>query len=220
KDTPVRLVSRAYRSPSSRLAYARFATLRGGALDVGNALCLPRPRRPGEDAPWAVAPIFGVDLVAFGRDTALVVADLSPTCEGSRGRAAQLEAMARWRDTSEVGTLPPAGPLPAWAACCLSPHALSARVGAAELTKIRVALARLGDTFVRLVQDGGLEPEPHRGAGPVSAGDAPGARMIDQYLCAHRMDETSLGLLSHVFGKDWATAYRDQVLFPTLKELA
>lgn len=217
----MRMVTRAYRDPSSRLAYARFATLRGGALDVGNCLCLPRPRSPaGAALVGSGAPIFGIDLVAFGRDTALVVADLSPTHETPTERATQLEPMARWRTTSEIASLPPAGPLPAWAACCLSPHPLYARIGAAELANARIALAALGDTFIHLVQGGELGPGPRRDDGPPGTVDPPSARVIEQYLSAHRADEVSLGLLSHIFGQDWTTAYRDQVLFPTLKELA
>src|SRR5690606_34465217 len=78
RDEPVTLLARAYSGP--RLRYLRCVEVSSPShLDIGNVLALPRAE--------LALPLLGVDLVEVGRDTAVVVADLSPMAESEARRA-------------------------------------------------------------------------------------------------------------------------------------
>lgn len=100
KGSLARLTASAWRGPS--VSFARFVSLSGPALDIGNVLVLPQPPLD--------APIFGADLVGVRPDAGLIVADLSPV----------------------AGVPPAAAsaPLPDWAAGVFSDDPLIERVAA------------------------------------------------------------------------------------------
>ena len=68
KSAPVTITTRAYDGGVVR--YARFATVQGAGLQIGNLLVLADPTY--------VLPILGSDLVALGVRPTMLAADLSP----------------------------------------------------------------------------------------------------------------------------------------------
>lgn len=192
RDEPAVLEARAYRGP--RIRYARFVELRGAELEIGNALCVSVPELP--------LPILGVDLVGLGRDTAVVVADLSPVATDEDRRARQLEVLREHR--AKRPTLPRAGELPVWAAQWFSAEALLARVTLEQAASVDLVLGGFAAAFVRLAE--GTTPEPH---GTIHVATRQAA-----YCEAHLRHDRGLQLLRRIFEPTLAERFLREVLFP------
>jgi phycocyanobilin:ferredoxin oxidoreductase len=193
----ITIKTRAYAGEVIR--YARFATLSGNNLDIGNVLCLPTADHP--------LPIFGVDLVALGRETGMLAADLSPVLPSGAERDAQLAPLAARR--ADHAALPPGGQLPAWCAAWFSPHALYTPVATTELDKAVAAFHDFPLAFVALAR--GSRPRPALAREIMYAHDG--------YAAAHRTDDKGLRLLATIFGTAWAARYLAEVLFPPSETL-
>lgn len=191
-DEPAVLEARAYRGPLVR--YARFVELRGAELEIGNALCLSTTELP--------LPILGVDLVGLGRDTAVVVADLSPVASEEDRRSGQLAVLREHR--AQRPALPRAGELPAWAAQWFSAAALLARVGSEHAGAVEPALGGFTAAFVQLAM--ATPPDP-RGTIHVAARHA-------AYCEAHLHHDRGLQLLRRIFEPALADRFLREVLFP------
>jgi phycocyanobilin:ferredoxin oxidoreductase len=132
-------------------------------------------------------PIFGLDIVAPGHGTVMVAADLSPIKPG---------AVAVFPPSS----LPPGGPLPEWCRRVFSPHALYARIPAAHLAEAAAPiLARVQALSATRATPG---PKEHVAAAQRA------------YCSAHLEDDKGLGMLSRMFGADWAGRFLREVMFP------
>jgi len=184
--------TRAYRGGVIR--YARFAIVRAADVDIGNILCVPTPTY--------TLPILGADLVALGRATAMLAADLSPMLPAGAERTAQLAPLAACR--AQHPALPLGGQLPAWCAAWFSPHALHTRVDAMGLSNAVAAFEAFPRTFVALARRSRPRPALAREIGYAQ----------DGYAAAHRTDDKGLRLLATIFGTAWAERYVEQVLFP------
>jgi phycocyanobilin:ferredoxin oxidoreductase len=193
KGQPVMLATRAYRA--ERVSYARFAELTGPELEIGNALCAPRPDYP--------LPIFGADLVAFGREAGLIVADLSPTAPPGPPRDAQTVVLsaerARWPP------LPSGGELPAWCAPWFSPFYLYTRITPTQREAAASAFATLPGVLIELTRTAHRAPDDAQAV----------ARALEGYAAAHRDDDKGLKMLEKIFGPRWAGRYVSEVLFPS-----
>ncbi len=131
---PARLWACVLRGP--RIRWARFVTIVGDGLEIGNVLCIPEPSTE--------LPIFGVDLVGLGGgDTVVAAADLSPV-----DRTAPLPPLP-------VHALPVGGALPAWATRWFSPHALITRTRACDAHAIARVVTGYADAFVGLASRAG-----------------------------------------------------------------
>jgi hypothetical protein len=192
RDEPALLEARAYRGP--RIRYARFVELRGAELEIGNALCLAVPELP--------LPILGVDLVGLGRDTAVVVADLSAVASEEDRRAEQLAVLREHRAKGPM--LPRAGELPAWAASWFSDEALLARVGLDQVASVDPALSEFAAAFVQLAE--ATTPDPH--------GTIHVATRHAAYCEAHLLHDRGLQLLRRIFEPTLAERFLREVLFP------
>lgn len=193
RDAPAELHTRAWAGP--RVRYARCASLSGAGLCIGNLLVVP--------APAFASPILGVDLVAAGRDTALLAADLSPTQgPGSPARPPAERALHDVHAT--LAELPPAGALPAWAARCFSPSPLFVRVPTSRLSLAGEAVLALSRWLVADL----------RGAVADDAGAAATDRAAREYMAAHLDDAQTLGMLAKIFRPGPADRYARMVLFP------
>ncbi len=190
KGSPVSLAARAYRGP--RIGYARFVELSGGGLDIANVLVLSRAEYP--------LPMLGADLVGLGRDTGVVVADLSPVPP-----LADVPALAQTEQRALAALrLPPGGELPAWCRPWFSAQPLYSRVAPQHAPAVAAALTVLCERFAQLA----LHCE-------VQAGSA--AAVADwqlRYCAAHRQDDRGLGLLHKLFEPALAERFLRQVLFP------
>jgi phycocyanobilin:ferredoxin oxidoreductase len=184
--------TRAYRGGAIR--YARFVVLRGADLEIGNVLCLPAPVQP--------LPILGADLVALGRETGMLAADLSPVLPAGPERAAQLAPLAARR--AQHPPLPPGGRLPDWCAAWFSPCALYTRVEPSGLGAAVDAFRDFPRAFVELAR--------YSLPRPALASEITAAQ--DGYAAAHRTDDKGLRLLATMFGTAWAERYVGEVLFP------
>ena len=140
KGQPAVIETRAYRGGC--LWYARFVQMSGAGLEIGNVLCLADPVTP--------LPILGADLVAVGRETGMVAADLSPTLPPGPGRDAQLAPLAAVR--ARQPSLPPGGELPAWCRAWFSPHALYTRVQPEQAPAAVDAFRDMVSTFVQMTR--------------------------------------------------------------------
>jgi len=191
---PAVIETRAY--VGNGLRYARFVQMSGDGLDIGNVLCLADPLTP--------LPIFGADLVAVGRETGMVAADLSPTLPPGPARDAQLrpQALARTRRAP----LPPGGELPAWCSHWFSPDALYTRVPPEQAAAAADAFRDIVHAFVRIV----------RTAAPHVEHLTTVAATQEGYAEAHRTDDKGIRMLSSLFGTAWAERYVQTVLFPPL----
>lgn len=183
KGEPVICAARAYASP--RISYARFVTLRGAGLDIGNLLSLAAPDHP--------APMFGADLVGLGKDTGVVIADLSPVPGGPA-----LEG-----SPASIGA--PSGALPTWCAPWFSPFALHARIVPEQTADARGALLAWSDAYVRFVQGALHKPE---GASAVAEHHA-------RYAAAHLADDRGLQLMTRIFPAELGTRFLAEVMFPS-----
>jgi phycocyanobilin:ferredoxin oxidoreductase len=192
KGEPVSLTTRAYSGGAVR--YARFARLVGPDLEIGNVLCLPDPLYP--------LPILGADLVALGRATGMVAADLSPTLPAGADREHQLALLASLGLTTSA--LPSGGALPAWCQTWFSPYALYTRVPPERAGDARRACAVFVQAFVDLIRQATPRPEQASAVRAMQAG----------YAAAHRSDDKGLGLLARMFGAAWAERYIGAALFP------
>jgi hypothetical protein len=192
KGQPVTLETRAYAGGAIR--YARFAQLIGAGLEIGNILCLPDSLYP--------LPIFGADLVALGRASGMVAADLSPTLPHGRERERQVASLAPLAFARSC--LPPGGALPGWCEAWFSPYALYTRVSAEQAAEARRAYNAFPRVFAELVR----RTRPR-------ADQVPTVRSIQAgYVAAHRTDDKGLGLLATLFGRAWADRYISEALFP------
>jgi phycocyanobilin:ferredoxin oxidoreductase len=192
RDRPVRLEARAYRGP--RIAFARFVELESDDLEIGNVLCLPEPEYR--------LPIFGADLVGLGRDTAVVVADLSPVTPDEDVRQSQLEALQKHR----VGRPAPeaSAPLPPWAAAWFSRGALSRRLHLPEASEAGLDVSAFASAFIELSRSSASEPS----ALAFTASQQQG------YCAAHREHDRGLSLLWRIFEPRVADRFLRHVLFP------
>lgn len=193
RGAPVEIETSAWTGDVVR--YARFATVAGEGLEIGNLLCLPDPRYP--------LPIFGADLVAARRDMVMFAADLSiVTCDPNE-RVRQLAALEH--ALHGAPSLPPGGELPAWCVRWFSPHALYTRFDPArEFTEATQAFAIYPALFAAMARDAIRD----------TAGSAAIAAAQAGYQAAHREDDKGLRLLAAMFGTEWAAKYIDTVLFP------
>jgi hypothetical protein len=140
KGHPVVVDTTAWDGPA--IAYGRVVTVRGGDLDIGNLLYVPRPTLD--------VPVLGIDLVRARPDVAIVVADLSPVD----------------RQPANDGETP--SDAPEWARGILSPQALIARshpdLAAPLLTRI--------DAFVNRFMSDVESGRPSRDESNARAGQA------------------------------------------------
>jgi phycocyanobilin:ferredoxin oxidoreductase len=193
KAEPVTIRTRAYDGELVR--YSRFVTVEGAGLLIGNLLVLAHPNYS--------LPILGADIVALGGRQTMVAVDLSPAFPAGPARTAMDAAVG-----AALGPrprLPTGGDLPEWCAALFSPHALYMRVDGVDSEKTAVAFRSDPEAFVSLVRE--AEPRPDM-AGTVRNGQC-------AYAAAHRLEDKGLGLLSKMFGKDWADRYLNEVLFPS-----
>ena len=181
---------------SDRLRLARFATVTGAGLDIGNLLLLGRSD--------LALPILGADVVALGArgGGAMLAADLSPVLPPSPERDAQLADLAR--AVAPYGDLPPGGELPAWCTRWFSPFALYTRPGPAELPRAVAALREYPRAFVALAHAATPRPE----LAPASDAAWRG------YAASHREDDKGLGMLAKIVSPAWADRYLRVALFP------
>lgn len=199
RGAPVAIRTTAYHGACIRLA--RFATVVGDGLEIGNILCLAHPAYP--------LPVLGADLVAARRDSVMLAADLSLLTPDPLERDRQLALLERARRAAPV--LPSGGDLPAWAAAWFSPQALYTRIDPrAHLAPALAAFQVFPDTFAALVTSTSARPELQLAV----------AAAQEEYLAVHRTDDKGLRLLAAMFGPDWATHYLETVLFPAGVEVA
>lgn len=191
RGQPATLVARAYTGRGVR--YARFVELESPGLEIGNVLLFPEAALP--------LPVLGVDLVEVGRDTAVVVADLSPMSDDASVRERQLAVLATHR-----GEAPPlaSAELPGWAAEWFSSGALSARVSAAQAPAALAEVQAFVSAFIELSQ--GTAPAPEAAAHAASRQQA--------YSAAHREQDRGLLLLRRIFEPATADRFLRRVLFP------
>jgi GNAT superfamily N-acetyltransferase len=192
REQPARLEARAYAGP--RVRYARVVELESEELEIANVLVCALPERP--------LPVLGVDLVGLGRDTAVVVADLSPVSGDARVEEDHLAVLRRHRRTG----LPPEAlsELPAWAAEWFSKGALCARVSAEQAPSAQRAVLEVARAFVELTETAALD---RANAGAVAE------RQLD-YFRVHRERDRGLTLLGRIFQPTVADRFLRQVLFP------
>lgn len=203
RDAPVRLEARAY--SGATLSHARFVELFGGELEIGNILLIARPELG--------LPVFGADLVGLGRDTAVVVADLSPMTEDEADRQTQLAVLQRHRTARPE--LEGHTDLPAWAAKWFSSQALCARIGSDSASEAAAAVGEFASAFVELWQrsTGGL-PENERRA---AATPERARQVLERQTCynaTHRHEDRGLLLLRRIFPPERADRFLREVLFP------
>jgi phycocyanobilin:ferredoxin oxidoreductase len=194
KGEPVTIETRAY--ASDQIRQARFAIVRGPALEIGNILCLSTLEWP--------LPILGADLVAIRREQGMVAVDLSPTLPPGEQREAQLSGLAAMQ--AQQPELPPGGVLPDWCADWFSPHALYTRVPLSQAEAAAAAFRDFPRHFIDLARQGR----------PQSELSAHVARVQDGYMAAHRNDDRGLGMLAKMFGPTWAERYVSELLFPPI----
>lgn len=198
----VTLQARAYSGP--RLAYARFVEVESTGLgldrhvsprvelDIGNVLALP--------ATEFALPLLGVDLVEVGRDSALVVADLSPMTDDPRERAHESAVLGRHLP-ADLGSR---RELPAWAFEWFSADALSVRVGPDQRDAAEAAVMAHVEAFIELAR--ASRPEPDR-CDRI-------ARRQRAYSAAHRERDRGLLLLRRLFEPALADRFSSEILFP------
>lgn len=191
RGEPARLVARAYSGP--RLGYFRCVEIASRDLDIGNVLALPR-------VDFAL-PLLGIDLVEVGRDTAVVVADLSPMTALAAERERELAVLARHRPLEPLGA---AAALPAWAAEWFSNAPLSVRVSPAQARASEAAVEAYATAFIELV----------RASVADGAHADPVAGRQRAYSAAHRERDRGLLLLRRIFDPVAADRLLREVLFP------
>jgi len=192
RGEPATLQARAY--AGRRLAYVRCVEVASRDLDIGNVLGVPRVE--------FALPLLGIDLVEVGRDTAVVVADLSPMTDELAQRAHQRDVLAQHRPSLvNLGT---AIELPAWAAECFSSDALSARIDPEQAGASESAVDAYVAAFIQLVRDG--VPSPARAELT--------AQRQRAYTAAHRERDRGLLLLRRIFEPSLADRFLGEVLFP------
>jgi PAS domain S-box-containing protein len=169
----------------------------GDGLDIGHVLCLSDPVTP--------LPILGADLVAVGRDTGMVAADVSPTLPAGPERDLQLGPMAAAH--ARRPELPSGGELPAWCSDWFSPYALYTRVPAEQAAEAARAFLDTARTFVQIASATAPRVETLTTVAAVQ----------EEYAEAHRSDDKGLRILANVFGTAWAERYVRSVLFPPLE---
>lgn len=198
REQPVTLRARAYAGPA--LAYARFVEVSGPELEIGNILLFARPE--------LALPVLGVDLVGLGRDTAVVVADLSPMSPNDGQRREQLAVLARQRSLPPLGA---ATDLPAWAHEWFSSEALCTRVSNENAGQVAAAVAEFCEAFVKLVQQAPASES-------AATADPGRARFVAErqlrYSASHRQDDRGLLLLRRMFEPARADRFLREVLFP------
>lgn len=194
KGAPVRLTTQVWSGPLVR--QARFATVVGGGLEIGNLLVVMR-----DDL---ALPILGADLVALGARGAgaMLAADLSPTLPAGAQRDAQLAGLAA--AMRAYADLPPGGALPAWCAAWFSPHALYTRPAPAQVSRALEALGHFPRELVALARTATPRPDLRAAAALARRG----------YAAAHREDDKGLGMLAKIVSPEWAARYVREVLFP------
>jgi Ferredoxin-dependent bilin reductase len=192
RSQPATLVARAYTGPGLR--YARFVELESQGLEIGNVVLFPSAELP--------LPVLGVDLVEVGRETAVVVADLSPMTDEAGVRGQQHAVLARHR--AQGTPLAAAGELPAWAAEWFSSLAVSARVSAEQAPAAVGTVNAFVSAFIELAQ--GALPDPTAAACRSSRQEA--------YSAAHREHDRGLLLLRRIFEPALADRFLREVLFP------
>lgn len=199
RGSPVELHARAYCGRRAR--YARSVLVRGGGLDIGNLLVLPAPEH--------ALPILGADLVGFGKDTGVIVVDLSepPAAIAPRPSSARrgLGSERGEGDTAARLGLRSAGELPAWAEPWFSPDVLFARVSPEQMPIAAAALLDRCEAFVELARESWPWPE---------RADAL-ERWQHAYSESHRKDDRGLRLLHKVFAPELADRVLREVLFPS-----
>jgi phycocyanobilin:ferredoxin oxidoreductase len=195
RGNPIVIETTMYVGPQIRLA--RFATILGEGLAIGNALCLSRPEIP--------LPIFGADLVALSADATMIAVDLSPVLPQGAERDAQLALVAEARAAHPA--FPDGGELPSFCASWFSPFALFTRVDALARSAALSAYSDFHRVFVAIARRARGDSPPSMSPAEVRAAQA-------SYLADHRNDDKGLRMLARLFGVDWSSRYIVRVLFP------
>lgn len=185
------VTSSAYRS--ERVAWARFTTMVGEGVEIGNVVVIPDARR--------ALPILGCDWVSVTPSKAMMAFDLSPT----RSVAPPWnEELAAWRQASD--DLVQAEGLPAFCSRFFSDCSLFTRVGPEAAERLVTAFEEGMALFARLADTAPIDTE-HA---------AETASTIDAYNRAHREDDPAMDMLHHTFGRAWSERFLREVMFPTL----
>jgi hypothetical protein len=192
RGEPATLEARAYAGP--RLGYVRFVEVQSRDLDIGNVLGLPRVE--------FALPVLGIDLVEVGRDTAVVVADLSPMTGDPANLAEQHAVLARHQASS--ARLASTTDLPDWAREWFSDDALAARVAPGQAAVSEAAVSAYVAGFIELVRGASAAPE--------RAEHISGRQRA--YAAAHRERDRGLLLLRRMFEPALAERFLREVLFP------
>lgn len=180
RSKPAKVTVHAFRGETVR--FARFVTIEGEGLEIGNVLCLPEKNQP--------LPIFGIDLVGLGGETAVAVADLSPVDAGcTRPRFGAREV------------LPSGGVLPGWATRWFSSQPLFTRTTARDVPIISAQVHDYAEAFIALA----------RAAEPTEA-DFTALHL--GYCRDHRVEDRALSMLGKMFGASYAAELISTVLFP------
>jgi hypothetical protein len=201
REKAVRLEARAY--SGAAITYARVVDLAGDELEIGNILLFARPELG--------LPVLGVDLVGLGRETAIVVADLSPVTPDEAERREQLGVLQRHR-THEPRLFAGAD-LPAWAHEWFSSEALCGRIGSERAADARDAVGEFASAFVELVQRSTLPEGERRAAESPERARAVSERHA-RYNATHRQEDRGLLLLRRMFQPEVADRLLREVLFP------
>lgn len=196
RGAPIEMEARTFRSEAS---WGRSVVLRGKELAVANVVWASEPARG--------APVLGVDLVALGAATGiLVAADLSPTLPATTAEhASQLEAAARVRAVGAA--LPCAGPVLAPYTDLFTPHHVHVRVpweDAECALLVRAVLVGLAELFVGFAS---APPSPAH-AGPAAEG-------FRRNMELHRQDARVSSVLSRGFGDEVAERIVRDLMFPS-----
>lgn len=206
RGEPAELRARAYSGP--RHAYVRFVELTGTGLEIANLLYIARSELE--------LPVFGADLVALGKETAVVVADLSPMSDDPARRELERMAIARCATAQLDPAL--ASPLPEWAQPWFSKQAVCVRVGSGDREAALQAVAEMAEAFLQLSL---AEPVPAQQSSVASASEAERrtrrgklAQRQEAYSAAHRADDRGLLLLRRIFEPTVADRFLREVLFP------
>ncbi|HTV24104.1 MAG TPA: hypothetical protein VMG12_35675 [Polyangiaceae bacterium] len=200
------LEARAYSGP--RVGYMRCVEIESCDLDIGNVLALARPERS--------LPVLGIDLVEVGRDTAVVVADLSPMAEAEGDRARERDVLARHQPPAALPSAASSvhAELPDWAREWFSASALSLRVGADQAEASAAATLAYVTAFIELVRSDSVDTGGVDTAAVVTARTERTALRQRAYCAAHRERDRGLLLLRRMFEPSLADRFLREVLFP------
>lgn len=197
KGQPVTVRARAYHG--EQIDYARFVTVEGESLAIGNVVCWSKPDWP--------LPVLGGDFVDVDLETGVAVLDLSVLAASGAERGDQLRAIERAAALAAQvagGSFRDGGDLPDWALAWFSPYALFVRVGRDQGELLARSVRPYWQCFVELARSAPRRPD----AAP---------RVLEarrRYAKAHREQDRGLQLLGKICGASVAREFIDRVMFP------